>query len=669
MTALHAPELSAEQIADIEAAIAAASSAVDWRPTGAATGITYTDIFCGYGGSSIGLENAGLHLQLAANHWDKAIETHAANFPHADHVIADVSNYDMRRLPDSDVLWASPICTELSPAGGRRRRYTNQLSLLEPLGHIPNAALDRTRATFWDVIRATEVHRYKVVITENVVEAASWELFDIWLSAMDTLGYRHQFVSVSSAHIGDQSNPHAPQWRDRLYIVYLDCSNRADLRRWQDERQEGELDVSIRIVGRADDEVAPVSACADPDGPLVVLMAADCCQRFVDNFCGVASADEQDQGGLGVAPDQVAKKLIECVAESLRSAPDLAFSDEYIAVFVAYQDVGLSFTVEHFTGRFALELRVEIDQQCVAKHHLAEFLHRRWGPFESVAARCEDVERCFVGVIRQHGLRRERRRGVWPPCRDDRFAPDRHGKAVGVAAAMDWEADLRLQIALTEDVGLSGGDRGGHAAKVARVGVDIDFGPAEVLVDLVEGGVQGMTNLLGVAELAVRSHQRNLQLPAPVGPSGHLCLGRRGCAELACLQVEDFGVACERDDIAAHLDGLPERVAETVRDWVVSSLAGQSVNSCPIEHWAFDGEMFRDLLRQVVLGRLQQAVRVHGLDRLLGILQSAAQIDVQAGAAEQRRMHRDGCHRSVRLSLAMEKSPVVARFRSPVLAR
>jgi DNA (cytosine-5)-methyltransferase 1 len=221
MSTLHAPDLTAEQIAEIEAVI---SQATDWRPRGLRTGITYTDVFCGYGGSSIGLENAGLELQLAANHWDKAIETHAANFPHADHVIADMSNYDMRRLPDSDVLWASPICTELSPAGGRRRKHSAQLSLLEPTGHVPTAALDRTRATFWDVVRATEVHRYKVVLIENVVEAASWELFDIWLAAMDKLGYNHQFVSVSSAHVGEETNPHAPQWRDRLYIVFTAVS-------------------------------------------------------------------------------------------------------------------------------------------------------------------------------------------------------------------------------------------------------------------------------------------------------------------------------------------------------------------------------------------------------------------------------------------------------------
>jgi DNA (cytosine-5)-methyltransferase 1 len=180
---------------------------------------TYTDIFCGAGGSSIGLTAAGLELKLAANHWPRAIETHSANFD-AEHLCADINNYDMRRLPRTDVLWASPICTENSPAGGRKRRPKGQLDLFEENGHVAAAGFERTRATFHDVIRATEVHRYKAVIVENVTEAADWELWDWWLGGMVLLGYNYQFVSVSSAHIGGDDNPYAPQWRDRLYIVF-----------------------------------------------------------------------------------------------------------------------------------------------------------------------------------------------------------------------------------------------------------------------------------------------------------------------------------------------------------------------------------------------------------------------------------------------------------------
>lgn len=186
--------------------------------------ISFTDIFCGAGGSSTGLVEAGFELVLAANHWQRAIETHALNHPAAEHVCADVSNYDMRRLPTTDVLWASPICTENSPAGGkagkRSKRADGQLPL-EAFGHIEQAGFERTRATFHDVIRATEVHRYRAVLVENVPDVAyRWELFDWWCQGMMRLGYRMQTVCASAAHLGGPANAPAPQWRDRLYLVF-----------------------------------------------------------------------------------------------------------------------------------------------------------------------------------------------------------------------------------------------------------------------------------------------------------------------------------------------------------------------------------------------------------------------------------------------------------------
>jgi DNA (cytosine-5)-methyltransferase 1 len=77
------------------------------------------------------------------------------------------------------------------------------------------------------VVRGTEVHRYPIVITENVPGAADWPLFGCWLSAMTSLppGYNYQLVSVSSAHVGGEDNEPASQWRDRLYVVF----SRADV--------------------------------------------------------------------------------------------------------------------------------------------------------------------------------------------------------------------------------------------------------------------------------------------------------------------------------------------------------------------------------------------------------------------------------------------------------
>ncbi|MFE5987691.1 DNA cytosine methyltransferase [Streptomyces sp. NPDC056453] len=183
--------------------------------------LTFTDLFCGAGGSSTGLVAAGYDLRLAANHWQRAVETHAANHPDADHLCADVNNYDMRRLPRTDVLWASPICTEISPAGGRKRTHGQLAFDLEEHGSVADGAWERTRATAYDVIRATEVHRYQAVLCENVLEfVVDWELFDWWRRGMEMLGYNSQVVSASSAHVGGDGNDPAPQWRDRIYVVF-----------------------------------------------------------------------------------------------------------------------------------------------------------------------------------------------------------------------------------------------------------------------------------------------------------------------------------------------------------------------------------------------------------------------------------------------------------------
>lgn len=191
--------------------------------TGPGTGLRSTHLFCGIGGDTRGFHEAGYEPFLAANHSARNIETHAANFPDTEHLCADINHYDMRNLPKTEVLWASPVCTEISPAGGRRRRKTarGQLDLLEEHGHVSSETWERTRATAYDVLRATEVHGYLAVLCENVLEfATDWPLFWWWLEGFERLGYNYQIVCVSSAHIGDDDNEHAPQWRDRVYIAF-----------------------------------------------------------------------------------------------------------------------------------------------------------------------------------------------------------------------------------------------------------------------------------------------------------------------------------------------------------------------------------------------------------------------------------------------------------------
>ena len=160
--------------------------------------LTLTDLFCGAGGSSTGaIAVPGVSVRIASNHWDLAVETHNTNHPDADHLCANLSQIDPRRFPRTDILWASPECTNHSVAKGRKRADAQPDLFGEVL---PDAAAERSRATMWDVPRFAEVHQYQAVIVENVVDAWHWLPFRAWLMAMDSLGYDHHIVFLNSMH-------------------------------------------------------------------------------------------------------------------------------------------------------------------------------------------------------------------------------------------------------------------------------------------------------------------------------------------------------------------------------------------------------------------------------------------------------------------------------------
>lgn len=170
--------------------------------------ITVTDLFCGAGGSSLGAEAAGMELVMAANHWRTAIDVHQVHFPNAGHDCADISQADPRRYRRTDVLLASPECTNHSRAKGVSRRQQDPT-----LWGEADAAAERSRATMWDVGRFAEQLHYDAIVVENVVEATRWSGFPHWLGWLTGLGYEHRILSHNSMHHG------VPQARNRMYVV------------------------------------------------------------------------------------------------------------------------------------------------------------------------------------------------------------------------------------------------------------------------------------------------------------------------------------------------------------------------------------------------------------------------------------------------------------------
>lgn len=167
-----------------------------------------TDLFCGAGGSSLGLEfvrcpDCGrklIEVTQCLNHWDLAVEAHNANFPNADHDVHDVEIVPATRFRRTPLLWASPECVHHAYCRGRRSE---------------DLSAERSRMTMYDIVRFTDYHRYDAVIVENVIEARLWENFDDWFEDMEVLGYEGQIVYFNS-----QFALPTPQSRDRMYVVF-----------------------------------------------------------------------------------------------------------------------------------------------------------------------------------------------------------------------------------------------------------------------------------------------------------------------------------------------------------------------------------------------------------------------------------------------------------------
>lgn len=184
--------------------------------------LTLTDMFCGAGGSSTGaIQVPGIEVRTAMNHWDLAIQTHNSNHPDADHIQADISQTDPRYVRRSDILWASPECTNHSRAKGKKRQSLQDELWQESL---PDEAAERSRATMWDVLRFAEVHQYRAMIVENVVEVVDWVFYPAWRAGLQAAGYHVQIVSLNSMHAQRNGDP-APQSRDRVYFV---CTRKGD---------------------------------------------------------------------------------------------------------------------------------------------------------------------------------------------------------------------------------------------------------------------------------------------------------------------------------------------------------------------------------------------------------------------------------------------------------
>ena len=193
--------------------------------------LTVTDIFAGAGGSSTGAAAVpGVHVALAANHWQLAVDVHQANHQTTDHACVDLHLEDPRNFPKTDLLWASPECTKWSIANSKAKALSVEMGGDPTLfDDVPAELISgdedeitRSRLLMFDVLRFIEHHKYRAVVVENVVDIATQAKYarawEAWRKGLHRLGYNFRVVSMNSMHAQAFGLP-APQSRDRLYVV------------------------------------------------------------------------------------------------------------------------------------------------------------------------------------------------------------------------------------------------------------------------------------------------------------------------------------------------------------------------------------------------------------------------------------------------------------------
>lgn len=189
--------------------------------------INVIDMFCGGGGESTGIFAAAKQYDFkinmsAINHWERAIETHSANYPSAEHRCENVQHIEPNTLmasKNTDLLWASPGCQHFSTARGAKPRSESM------------------RSPAWEVLRFAEELRPKRIIIENVPEFRTWgpldengkiikeckgNTFNAFISGLKSLNYIVDYQILCAADYGAATS------RRRLFIqaVRKDCAKK-----------------------------------------------------------------------------------------------------------------------------------------------------------------------------------------------------------------------------------------------------------------------------------------------------------------------------------------------------------------------------------------------------------------------------------------------------------
>lgn len=175
---------------------------------------TAIDLFCGAGGLSLGLTDAGFRVLVGADHDAASVQTHLANVGglgyHGDltdpeDLLDHLKAWGIRKL---DLLAGGVPCQPFSRAGRSKIR-----SLVD----AGQRSAEDPRAQMWrSFIEVAGALRPRAVLLENVPDLAVWDEGAVLVGFRDSL---RELGYVTHAAILDAHAHGVPQHRSRLFVV------------------------------------------------------------------------------------------------------------------------------------------------------------------------------------------------------------------------------------------------------------------------------------------------------------------------------------------------------------------------------------------------------------------------------------------------------------------
>ncbi|AYV28983.1 Modification methylase AplI [Streptomyces sp. ADI95-16] len=190
------------------------------------------DLFSGAGGLSLGLQRAGWTVAAAVDFDERALETHAANFPgmslHMDLGSPDERDRLEKLLEPAkgkiDLVAGGPPCQPFSRAGRSKIR-----SLVDHHGRDPHDRRKELWSAYLDVVKRLEP---RAVLMENVPDMGLGDDFFVVRTIeeqLEELGYATQVRLVDAWRYG------VPQHRKRLILLARKDVDRFE---WRQEVEE-----------------------------------------------------------------------------------------------------------------------------------------------------------------------------------------------------------------------------------------------------------------------------------------------------------------------------------------------------------------------------------------------------------------------------------------------